>query len=312
MKTLAIADLGCASGPNTLLAISNLIKTIITISSNLNWEICPEFQVFLNDLPGNDFNSIFTSLEQFRSQLKEETAPCGELPLIFFNGVPGSFHGRLFPVESLHFVHSSYSLHWLSQVPEGVEEANKGRISVSSGSDPSVVEAYRGQFEGDFVRFLRCRGLEMVKGGRMVLTLQGRRSEEFSVCCDVWQFLSIALNQLAFEGTIDMKKLDSFNIPSYMPCPNEIELAVEKDGSFVIECIEIKEMSLDPYEAQNNGGHNVAKYMRAVAEPLLVRHFGSDASFIDAVFRRYSVIVSESMAAVKTNFVHLSVSLTKP
>ncbi|CAN1181493.1 Salicylate carboxymethyltransferase [Linum perenne] len=151
MKTLAIADLRCASGPNTLLAISNLIKTIITISSNLNWEICPEFQVFLNDLPGNDFNSIFTSLEQFRSQLKEETAPCGELPSMFFNGVPGSFYGRLFPVESLHFEHSSYSLHWLSQVPEGVEEANKGRISVSSGSDPSVVEAYRGQFEGDFV-----------------------------------------------------------------------------------------------------------------------------------------------------------------
>ncbi|CAN1308112.1 Salicylate carboxymethyltransferase [Linum perenne] len=165
IKTLSIADLGCASGPNTLLAISNLIKTIITISSNLNWGNPPEFQVFLNDLPGNDFNSIFTSLEQFRSQLKEEiTAPCG---------VPGSVYGRLFPVESLHFVHSSYSLHWLSQVPEGVEEANKGRISVSSGSDPSVVEAYCGQFEGDFVRFLRCRGLEMVKEGRMVLTLQG-------------------------------------------------------------------------------------------------------------------------------------------
>ncbi|CAN1792611.1 hypothetical protein LINPERHAP1_LOCUS19742, partial [Linum perenne] len=44
-------------------------------------------------------------------------------------------------------------------------------------------------------------------------TLQGRRSEELSVCCDVWQFLSIALNQLASEvtGMCDSTATSAFN-----------------------------------------------------------------------------------------------------
>ena len=43
-------------------------------------------------------------------QLGPGAGPC------LFSGTPGSFYGRLFPSNSLHFVHSSYSLQWLSQV----------------------------------------------------------------------------------------------------------------------------------------------------------------------------------------------------
>ncbi|CAA3032622.1 SAM dependent carboxyl methyltransferase, partial [Olea europaea subsp. europaea] len=38
----------------------------------------------------------------------------------FISCVPGSFYGRLFPKKSLHFVHSSSSLHWLSQCLKGL------------------------------------------------------------------------------------------------------------------------------------------------------------------------------------------------
>lgn len=110
---LVIADLGCSSGPNTLFVVSELVKTVHHVCRILG-QNSPEFQVFLNDLPGNDFNSIFKSLPSFQQKLRDEMGagfgPC------FFTGVPGSFYGRLFPSKSLHFVHSSYSLQWLSEV----------------------------------------------------------------------------------------------------------------------------------------------------------------------------------------------------
>lgn len=40
----------------------------------------------------------------------------GKLGNCFVTGMPGSFYGRIFPTRSLDFVHSSASVHWLSQV----------------------------------------------------------------------------------------------------------------------------------------------------------------------------------------------------
>nr|GMD85495.1 salicylate carboxymethyltransferase-like [Ipomoea batatas] len=173
-KTISIADLGCSSGPNTFLAVSDLVKAVDTARKKLR-QNSPEFHIYLNDLPSNDFNTIFQSLQKHQEEIKRElgdgSGPC------FFNGVPGSFYERLFPTDSLHFVHSSYSLHWLSQVPKGIEE-NKGNIYMSASSPPSVIKAYYKQFESDFSTFLKCRSEELVKGGMMVLTTMGRKSED--------------------------------------------------------------------------------------------------------------------------------------
>ncbi|KAG6603956.1 Salicylate carboxymethyltransferase, partial [Cucurbita argyrosperma subsp. sororia] len=111
----------------------------------------------------NDFNSLFKSLPSFHQNLKthignHDLGPC------FFTGVPGSFYNRLFPRATLHFVHSSYSLHWLSQVPEGLE-SNKGNIFISDTSPKAVQEACHSQFQKDFSTFTKCRAEELVVGG---------------------------------------------------------------------------------------------------------------------------------------------------
>ncbi|KAK7360048.1 hypothetical protein VNO77_02020 [Canavalia gladiata] len=169
--SLAIADMGCSSGPNTLNVVSEIIKTVENLCRELH-QTSPEYKIFLNDLPGNDFNSIFRSLDSFKEKLLDEMetsiGPC------YFSGVPGSFYSRLFPNRSLHFVHSSYSLHWLSKVPEGVNN-NKGNIYIGSTSPSNVVKAYYDQFQRDFNLFLKCRAEEVIDGGCMVLTILGRK-----------------------------------------------------------------------------------------------------------------------------------------
>ncbi|KAJ4822959.1 hypothetical protein Tsubulata_000317 [Turnera subulata] len=313
-RNLAIADLGCSSGPNTLLVVSLLVKAVEKLCRKLGHK-SPEFQVFLNDLPGNDFNAIFRTLPEFkermRKQLGDGIGPC------FVLGVPGSFYGRLFPKKSLDFVHSSSSLMWLSQVPEGLE-GNKGNIYMTKTSPPSVLRAYYQQFQRDFSVFLKCRSEELVTGGRMVLTIVGRRSEDpaSKECCTIWELLAAALKEMVLEGIIDEDLFDSFNIPQYKPSPSEVKNEVEKERSFTIDRLEVSEVNWNAYEREVNvpeackdGGYNVAKFMRAVAEPLLVSHFGE--SIIDEVFSRYKEIVADRMAKEKTEFVNVTISMTK-
>ena len=110
--SIAVADLGCSSGPNALFAISEIVNVI-----HRRWRgDTPELMVFLNDLAENDFNSVFRGLSKFCENLREKKGGMLGLGECFIAGVPGSFYGRLFPCKSLHFVHSSSSLHWLSQV----------------------------------------------------------------------------------------------------------------------------------------------------------------------------------------------------
>ncbi|KAK3418779.1 hypothetical protein EUGRSUZ_H03344 [Eucalyptus grandis] len=308
--SLAIADLGCSSGPNTLFAVSEIINIMSNLCKATKQEL-PEIQVFLNDLPGNDFNTIFSSFlprfqEKLSEQMKSKNGAWATLSC-FFNGVPGSFYGRLFPRESLRLIHSSYSLHWLSQVPRGLE-GNKGNIYMSRSSPPSR----------DFSTFLECRGQELVVGGRMLLTLQGRRNDDSSSkeCCYIWDLLAIALNEMVSEGLIEEEKVDSFNVPMYTPSPKEVRGEVQKQGSFSIDCLEVSEVNwsvldtnFNPNVVSEDGGYNMAKCMRAVAEPLLIEHFGEE--IIDEVFKRYRAQLVDAMSKEKTAFVNIIILLKK-
>lgn len=117
-KCMYIADLGCSSGPNTFQQVEEIITCVDQICIQKNHSP-PSFQVFLNDLEGNDFNTVFKSLPAFYKKLanlRDQKNSASSSSSCFIAATPGSFYSRLFPNNSLHFLNSSYSLHWLSQV----------------------------------------------------------------------------------------------------------------------------------------------------------------------------------------------------
>ncbi|XP_024961455.1 salicylate carboxymethyltransferase-like [Cynara cardunculus var. scolymus] len=310
-KTLTMADLGCSLGPNTLLVGSMLINAVAKASLKMGHK-SPEIQINLNDLPTNDFNTIFSSLQEFQeSSIIGDVHP---LPSYYFTGVPGSFFERLFPRKTLHFIHSSYGLQWLSQAPR-VGDINKGSIYLSSTTPESVTRMYYEQFQKDFLTFLRCRSEEMVVGGHMVLTLSGRKTDD---PCDeesyyLWRPFSMALEDMVSEGLIDEAELDSFNLPQYTASLNEIKNLVEKEGSFIIDDMELFDVDWTAWEKTeygNDAKRGVALAIRAAIEPLVSNHFGE--AILDDVFMRYEKFLTNRLPCKeKEALVTISVSLIR-
>lgn len=107
--------------------------------------------------------------------------------------------------------------------------------------------------------------------------------------------------------------VDSFNAPYYAPCAEELKMAIENDGSFMVDRLEAFEIEWDggcgimndPFER----GVRVAKTIRAVVESMLESQFGKH--IMDDLFRRYAWLVGDYLASSKTKYVNLVVSLVK-
>lgn len=114
-ECLNVADLGCSCGPTAFLSVTNIINSVHAVCQEKNLKAPNEFQVFLNDLPNNDFNALFKTAPTYVLKPENENG-CKKPFNYYIYGVAGSFYTRLFPSKSLHLVHSSYGVHWLSQV----------------------------------------------------------------------------------------------------------------------------------------------------------------------------------------------------
>ncbi|KAL5563044.1 hypothetical protein UlMin_032791 [Ulmus minor] len=311
-ECLRIADLGCSSGPNTL-AVATEIMNTIEATCNCLKQKPPSFQVFLNDLPGNDFNTIFQSLPRFYESLEKEKG--GKFGPCFVTGTPGSFYGRLFPNNFVHIGHSSYSLHWLAQVPKGLvndmgEAQNKGNIYITKNSPPVVHKAYFDQFEEDFTLFIKFRSEEIVPGGSLVITTMGSLNSQNPK--NIWESIGNTLNDMVSEGLIEEEKLNNFNLPYYAPTACEVKKLIEEEGSFSVQKLDIFAMDWDAgsgYVHKYARGQYVSNYMRAVAEPILKCHF--EETIMDDLFKRYADNITNSLVRDSCQHINLVISLTK-
>uniref|UniRef100_A0A0E0L9V7 Jasmonate O-methyltransferase n=1 Tax=Oryza punctata TaxID=4537 RepID=A0A0E0L9V7_ORYPU len=138
-KTMVIADLGCSAGPNTMFFMSYVINIIADHCSKLDEHDPIELQFFLNNLPGNDFNQLFRSLEKITNSIT--TDHMGDLPPSYYiSGLPKSYYSRLFPRQSVHLFHSSYCLHWCSQGLVNKEKLESFNLPIYGPSVDEVKE----------------------------------------------------------------------------------------------------------------------------------------------------------------------------
>ncbi|KAI3813560.1 hypothetical protein L1987_18286 [Smallanthus sonchifolius] len=228
-----MADLRCSSGPNTLLVGSMVINAVAKISLEMGLK-SPEVQINLNDLPANDFNTIFIALQELQGNSNnEKLKDLHHQPACYFTGVPGTYFGRLFPMKTLNFVHSSYSLHWLSQMMAG------GRMVLTFAG--RTIDDPRGEQSnhlwGPFAMALQDMVLEGL--------VEEEKFDSFNLPHYTASRTEI-INLVNMEGSFTINNLEIFYV-------NWEAWKRQNDHSV---------------------GHGVAKAMRAVIEPLVANHFG--------------------------------------
>ncbi|KAJ0098466.1 hypothetical protein Patl1_21389 [Pistacia atlantica] len=285
-KKFSIADLGCAMGPNTFIAVQHIIDSVkLKFQSDGIDSDSTEFHVFFNDYVVNDFNTLFTSSPSDKEY--------------YAAGVPGSFHNRLFPKASLDFFHSSYSLQWLSKLPKELVDKqspawNKGKVYYPS-SAKEVVEAYRKQFGKDMESFLNARALEIVSGGLMALLIPTVQDPHCKcVITSVFDLLGSALMDLAGQGLVDEDKVDNFNLSIYIPSPDEIASLIENNGDFIIK-------KMDPLLAhQEIDPGTMVMHLRAGMESNIRENFG--AEIVDQVFDKFKEKIEESAVLIDPTY----------
>ncbi|MED6125791.1 hypothetical protein PIB30_072007 [Stylosanthes scabra] len=193
---------------------------------------------------------------------------------------------------------------------------NKGAICHTKASPPGVHKAYALQFQRDLKLFLRSRSEELLPGGAMVLSFI--ISDQHHDVINGWEVVGTVLNDMVSEHKVEKRKLDSYNISSYIPMAEEVREVIEEEGSFNIERMEkiIFDIAESVMEIGNNGsdedeetiGERLTKSIRAVTEPTLKAEFGEE--IMDELFTRYKSKITQLRRVKKLKFAILIAYMT--
>ncbi|CAD6341945.1 unnamed protein product [Miscanthus lutarioriparius] len=274
---MVIADLGCSSGPNTLLFISNVINIIAGQCSKSIGECDPvELQIFLNDLPGNDFNQLFSSLEKL-NQVLRSLEQCSEMQHttdnIYITKTTPSFVVKCFQEQ----FHKDFSL-FLKLRHEELVYGGKMVLTFVGRKDEDVYNGDMNQLYG---------------------------------------LLSRSLQSLVAKGLVDKERLEAFYLPLYGPSISEVKEMVLESHMFKLDYIKLVELSWDPYDDTEGddvhdsvrSGINVSKFVRALLEPLIASHFGE--TIPDLLFADYACLMSKHLEQEMSKSAFIIMSLKK-
>ena len=144
---LIVADFGASHGANSMFAMKTIIACIRQSKGEER-----SFLVIHNDLPSNDWSSVFNILNDDKT---------------YFGLANGrSFYEQCLPANSLTVAYSSTSIHWLSRKP-----CNISNHCLSLFSRGNELLAFQSQARDDYVRFIENRSRELIIGGVLVLSI---------------------------------------------------------------------------------------------------------------------------------------------
>ncbi|KAF8036898.1 hypothetical protein BT93_C2582 [Corymbia citriodora subsp. variegata] len=266
-------DFGCSTGLTSIQAIDAIIQCFLYLIKPIKQPQFHtlDFQAIFNDLPTNDFNTLFSNLLPERRQYYAMVAP-------------GSLHGCL-STTSLHLAYSSCALHWLSH-----------RI-YHVNSPAEVIGAYSAQFGRDIEAFLSESREGMFSEELMYMAVPGEldwvHDSQTTVGLE-FELLGSCLVGMADEGIISKAKVESFNLTMYFP--SEKALMINRNKFFHVERIQTLSHPKMYVAFSTLASHSLC--LRATFEGLLLHHFGNEL-IIDDLFHRHLLKVAKSRFFLK-------------
>jgi hypothetical protein len=156
-EPIIIADYGSSQGKNSLAPMRVAIETF---RSRVGAD--RSLLVYHVDLPVNDFNTLFRTLDLDPDSYAREAAN------VYACAVGRSFFQSVLPPNSVHFGWSAYAVQWLSCIPAVAVD----HLWFASLSGPARA-TYEQQATQDWESFLALRAKELRPGGRLVVVCPG-------------------------------------------------------------------------------------------------------------------------------------------
>ncbi|XP_046560501.1 S-adenosyl-L-methionine:benzoic acid/salicylic acid carboxyl methyltransferase 3-like [Haliotis rubra] len=152
-----IAEYGAADGSTAMAIFGELLATLKDHHGPNT-----QFQVIYEDLEMNDFNSLFKRMSGI---IPDPPSYLLEMDNVYVLASGTNFYKQSIPSNSIHFMMSMTSIHWLSRTPTTF----KNSIYKDAKSSTEETAALHKQAELDWETFLLRRSRELKRGGLLVV-----------------------------------------------------------------------------------------------------------------------------------------------
>ena len=248
---VVLADYGSSQGNNSLQPMT----TAIAIMRGRMIEHYP-IAVIHNDLPNNDFSSLFQSVES-----NQESYQRGSLD-VFSYATGRSFYDRLFPDNQVSLGWSAWAVQWLSAVPAVIPD----HFWCARASGP-VAEEFRQQAKLDWDQFLWHRSQELHSGGYLVVHAPCADDEGVSGWDRPFDLVNTVLQEMVEQHLLYDREYERMTLPAKMRTVAEYQAPFftgEMKNTLRLE--DYSKMGfVDPLWAQFEGTHNAAEFAEAYA-----------------------------------------------
>ena len=168
LSILGIGDFGCSQGANSLPIVNCIVKIL------RKWNISNSCLVYHCDLPSNDFESLFHTVETHINSYKFT-----DIGKTYPVAIGKSFYDQCLPDNALIFAFASTSLHWLSKIPCALSQ---GLIVHSNKTTAEEMKCWKKQAQTDWLCILKHRNRELQTGGIFIINNAARLSDSSFFC----------------------------------------------------------------------------------------------------------------------------------
>ena len=246
---VVIVDYGSSQGKNSLRPLRAAIGALRQRLGDQS------INVVHTDLPGNDFSSLFHTLEDDPdSYLRDQ-------PSVFASAVGRTFYKRLFPENYVTLGWSAYAVLWPSRVPALIP----GHF-YSTRSTGTVLEAFNRQLAEDWQTFLSHRARELRPGARLVVLTPSRDNHGLHGTEALQDHANDVLADLVREGFLSGVERERMVLTAHPKSMGDLMEPFAKTGSFEGLLVEHCDVTPGPdpvwtaYESHNDPARLAAQH----------------------------------------------------
>ncbi|KAM9968916.1 hypothetical protein ACTFIW_000319 [Dictyostelium discoideum] len=219
-NNIRILDIGCSHGKNSIIVLKPLIEQIRN-----KWKPNEKvIEIFHSDLSVNDFSILFNEVYHLNSY-------SNKINNIFTYGIGNGLENQLVPNNSIDFIFSFSTLHW---VPFSSEyKSFEGSIHLPFSDRLPGFENY---YKERFLNLLNDRYNELKVGGVFSLNLfiqedqgnQKENEEKIKSNYNCMKNIKEILREMSYESILSREEVEYMIIPIVHLTRNEYQYAIDK------------------------------------------------------------------------------------